>query len=46
VRAGTSTTTDLLNAEAALTEARLKLENARYAFAAARILLERAVGLR
>jgi outer membrane protein TolC len=46
VRAGTSTTTDLLNAESALTEARLKLENARYAQAAARILLERAMGLR
>jgi len=46
VRAGTSTTTDLLNAESALTEARLKLENARYAHAAARILLERALGLR
>jgi outer membrane protein len=46
VRAGTSTTTDLLNAESALTEARLKLENARYSLAAARILLERAVGLR
>lgn len=46
VHAGTSTTTDLLNAEAALTEARLKLENARYAQAAARILLERAMGIR
>ncbi len=46
VHAGTSTTTDLLNAESALTEARLKLENARYAHAAARILLERAMGSR
>lgn len=46
VQAGTSTTTDLLNAESALTEARLKLENARYAQAAARILLDRAMGLR
>jgi outer membrane protein TolC len=46
VHAGTSTTTDLLNAESALTEARLKLENARYAHAAARILLERAMGTR
>jgi outer membrane protein TolC len=46
VRAGTNTTTDLLNAEAALTQARLQLENARYAQAAARILLERAMGLR
>jgi outer membrane protein TolC len=46
VRAGTNTTTDLLNAEAALTQARLQLENARYAQAAARILLERALGVR
>jgi outer membrane protein TolC len=46
VRAGTSTTTDLLTAEAALTQARVRLENSRYALAAARLLLERALGLR
>jgi outer membrane protein len=46
VRAGTKTTTDLLEAERDLTQARLRLENARYAQAAARILLERAMGTR
>jgi outer membrane protein len=44
VRAGTGTTTDLLNAESALTQARLQLENARYAQAAVRVQLERAMG--
>ena len=46
VRAGAGTTTDLLNAESALSEARLRLENARYAQAAARIRLQRATGVR
>ena len=44
VRAGAGTTTDLLNAESALTQARLQLENARYAQAAVRVQLERAMG--
>lgn len=44
VRAGTGTTTDLLNAESALTQARLQLENARYAQAAVRVELEHAMG--
>jgi outer membrane protein len=46
VRVGSGTTTDLLNAESALTQARLSLERARYARAASRIRLERAAGLR
>lgn len=46
VRVGSGTTTDLLNAESALTQARLSLERARYAQAASRIRLERAAGLR
>jgi outer membrane protein len=46
VRAGAGTTTDLLNAESALSEARLRLENARYRQAAAHIRLERALGAR
>jgi outer membrane protein len=44
VRAGTGTTTDLLNSESALTQARLQLENARYAQAAVRVQLEHAMG--
>ena len=44
VRAGSGTTTDLLAAESALTQARLSLEQARYAQAASRIRLERAAG--
>jgi outer membrane protein len=46
VRAGSGTTTDLLAAESALTQARLSLEQARYAQAASRIRLERAAGMR
>ena len=46
VHAGSGTTTDLLNAESALTQARLSLERARYAQAASRIRLERAAGMR
>jgi outer membrane protein len=46
VRVGSGTTTDLLNAESALTQARLSLERARYAQAVSRIRLERAAGLR
>lgn len=46
VRVGSGTTTDLLNAESALTQARLSLERSRYAQAASRIRLERAAGLR
>jgi outer membrane protein TolC len=46
VRAGSGTTTDLLAAESALTQARLSLEQARYAQAASRIRLERAAGNR
>ena len=46
VRVGSGTTTDLLNAESALTQARLSLERARYSQAASRIRLERAAGLR
>lgn len=44
VRAGSGTTTDLLNAESALTQARLQLENARYEQAAVRVQLEHAMG--
>jgi outer membrane protein len=44
VRAGSGTTTDLLNAESALTQARLQLENARYSQAAVRVQLEHAMG--
>lgn len=44
VRAGTGTTTDLLTSESALTQARLQLENARYAQAAVRVQLEHAMG--
>jgi outer membrane protein len=44
VRAGSGTTTDLLAAESALTQARLSLERARYAQAGSRIRLERAAG--
>src|SRR4029079_6287869 len=46
VRAGSGTTTDLLSAESALTQARLSLERARYAQAVSRIRLERAAGIR
>jgi outer membrane protein TolC len=46
VRVGSGTTTDLLNAESALTQARLSLERSRYTQAASRIRLERAAGLR
>jgi len=46
VRVGSGTTTDLLNAESALTQARLSLERARYAQAVSRVRLERAAGLR
>jgi outer membrane protein TolC len=46
VRAGTATTTDLLDAQAALTQARLNLARARYEEAIARIALARAVGTR
>lgn len=46
VRVGSGTTTDLLNAESALTQARLSLERSRYAQAVSRIRLERAAGLR
>jgi outer membrane protein TolC len=44
VRAGTATTTDLLDAQAALTQARLNRARARYEEAIARITLARAVG--
>jgi outer membrane protein TolC len=46
VRAGSGTTTDLLSAEAALNESRIRLESDRYALASARIRLERAMGAR
>jgi outer membrane protein TolC len=46
VRAGTGTTTDLLSAQAALNEARLSVESARYAQAMSRVALERATGSR
>jgi outer membrane protein len=44
VRAGSATVTDLLDAQAALTQARLNLTRARYEQAIARVELERAVG--
>jgi outer membrane protein TolC len=46
VRAAEGTTTDLLSAEAALVNARLMLERARYAQAMARVRLTRAIGYR
>jgi len=44
VRAGAATITDLLDAEAALTQARLNLARANYERAMARVQLERAMG--
>jgi outer membrane protein len=44
VRAGAATTTDLLDSQAALTQARLNLTRARYEEAIARVNLERAEG--
>jgi outer membrane protein TolC len=44
VKAGSATTTDLLDAQAALTQARLNLVKARYEQALARVSLTRAVG--
>jgi len=44
VRAGIGTTTDLLDAQSALTTARLNLARARYERAVARVALDRAVG--
>jgi outer membrane protein len=44
LQAGTATTTDLLNAQAALTEARLNLTRAEYEDAIARVTLRRGLG--
>jgi outer membrane protein len=44
VRAGAATTTDLLAAQAALTQARMNLTRARYGQAMARVALERVTG--
>jgi outer membrane protein TolC len=44
VKAGTATTTDLLDAQSALTQARLNLARAQYEEAIARVSLARAVG--
>jgi outer membrane protein TolC len=44
VRAGTATTTDLLDGQAALTQARLNLVRARYARVKAALLLAHAAG--
>jgi outer membrane protein TolC len=44
VKAGSATTTDLLDAQSALTQARLNLVRARYEQAIARVALARAVG--
>lgn len=44
VRAGAATTTDLLNAESALTQARLNLARARYEQAIAYVAVERTLG--
>jgi outer membrane protein len=44
VKAGTATTTDLLQAEASLTEARLNLTRAQYEMAQVAVLLRRATG--
>jgi outer membrane protein len=46
VRAGAATVTDLLDAQAALTQARLNLARARYEQAIAKVQLERAAGTR
>lgn len=45
VGVGAATTTDLLDAESALTQARLRLFHARYAAAIARVQLDRAMGV-
>lgn len=45
VDVGAATTTDLLDAESALTQARLRLTHARYAAAIARVQLDRAMGV-
>jgi len=42
--AGSASTTDLLDAQAALTQARLNFARARYEYALARIGLEHALG--
>jgi outer membrane protein TolC len=44
VKAGSATTTDLLDAQSALTTSRLNLVRARYDLAIARVSLNRAVG--
>lgn len=44
VKAGAASTTDLLDAEAALTQARLNFARARYEYAVAHVSLDRAVG--
>jgi len=44
VKAGAASTTDLLDAEAALTQARLNFARARYEYAVAHVSLNRAVG--
>jgi len=44
LQAGSATTTDLLDSQSALTQARLNLVRARYELAIARVQLERAVG--
>jgi len=46
LKAGTATTTDLLDAEAALTQARLNLTRARYQQAVAVVALNRSLGVR
>ena len=46
LQAGTATTTDLLEAQAALTQARLNLTRAQYELAQARVDLQRALGQR
>jgi outer membrane protein len=46
LKAGTATTTDLLDAEAALTQARLNLTRARYEQAVAQVALGRSLGVR
>jgi outer membrane protein TolC len=42
--AGSANTTDLLDAQSALTQARLNFARARYEYALARINLDRAIG--
>jgi outer membrane protein len=46
LKAGTATTTDLLDAEAALTQARLNLTRARYEQAVSQVALGRSLGVR